>query len=88
MKCLAQYLHATTYWGIRFKRTKPLQLLEEDYKKGFFHNTKYDVPNEPKMEKLLNADITTNKLIGFAHANDLKDLGYEQSEPTPIYIYR
>ena len=143
LKCLAQYLHASVHWGIRFKRTKPLQLLDANYEKEFFQNTKYDVPNEPEMEELFNADITTNKLIGFCdatHANDLrnccsttavvfafmrgviiyksktqshtagslteaefiaahsagkvacylqfllKDLGYEQSEPTPIYI--
>ena len=76
LKCLAQYLHATAHWGIRFKRTKPLQLSEEDYERGFFHNTKYDVPNEPEMEKLFNVDITTNKLIGFcdaAHVNDLRN---------------
>ena len=143
MKCLAQYLHATADWEIRFKRTKPLQLLDANYERGFFHNTKYEVPNEPEMEELFKADITTNKLVGFcdaAHANGLrnqrtttaivftfmggaiiyksrtqlltagssiedefiaahstakvarylqfllKDLGYEQSGPTPIYI--
>ena len=32
--------------------------------------------NEPEMEELFNADITTNKLIGFCdavHANDLRN---------------
>ena len=53
-----------------------LQLLEEDNERGFFNNTKYDVPNEPEMEELFNADIITNKLIGFcdaAQANDLRN---------------
>ena len=76
LKCLAQYLHVTAHWGIRFKRTKTLQLFEEDYERRVFHNTKYDVPNEPEMEELFNADITTNKLLDFcdaAHANDLQN---------------
>ena len=76
LKCLAQYLHATAHWRIRFKRTKTLQLLDANYERGFFHNTKYDVPNEPEMEELFNADITTNKLVGFcdaAHANNLRN---------------
>ena len=73
LKCLAQYLHATAHWGIRFKRTKPLQLLDANYERGFFHNTKYDVPNEPEMEELFNADITTNKLIGFSDATHVND---------------
>ena len=75
LKCLAQYLNATADWEIRFKRTKLLQLLDTDYKRGFFHNTKYEA-NEPEMEELFNADITTNKLVDFcdaAHANDLKN---------------
>ena len=45
-------------------------------KEDFFHNTKYDVPNEPEMKKKFNADITTNKLIGFCdttHANNLRN---------------
>ena len=74
LKCLAQYLYATADWEIRFKRTKPLQLSETDYEKGFVRISKYDVPREPEMEELFKADITTNKLVGFcdaAHANDL-----------------
>ena len=77
LQCLFQYLHVTAHWGIRFKRTKPLQLLDADYERRFFHNSKYDVPNEPEMEELFNADITTNKLIGIcdtAHANDLRGI--------------
>ena len=76
MKYLAQYLYATIDWEIRFKRTKLLQLLDANYERGFFHNTKYKVSNEPEMEELFKADITTNKLIGFcdaAHANDLRN---------------
>ena len=76
LKCLAQYLHATAHWDIRFKRTKPLQLTAADYERGYFYNTKYDVPNEPEIEKLFNADITTNKLVGFcdaAHANNFRN---------------
>ena len=45
-------------------------------REDFFYTIKYDVPNEPEMEELFNADITTNKLIGFcdaAHANDLRN---------------
>ena len=63
-------------WEIQFKRTKPLQLLKSDYEKGFVRVSKYEVPNEPAMEELFKADITTNKLIGFcdaAHANDLRN---------------
>ena len=76
LKCLAQYLFATTDWESRFKKNKPLQLLDANYERGFFHNTKYEVPNEPEMEELLKADITTNKLVGFcdaAHANDSRN---------------
>ena len=76
MKCLAQYLYATADWEIRFKRTKPLQLSESNYEKGFVWVSKYEVPKEPEMEELFKADIATNKLIGFcdaAHANDLKN---------------
>ena len=76
LKCLAQYLNATAHWEIRFKRTKPLQLSESNYERGFVHNSKYEVPNEPEMEELFKADITTNKLVGFcdaAHANDIQN---------------
>ena len=61
---------------MKFKRTKPLQLTEAGYKREFFHNTKYDVPNKPEMEELFNVDTTTNKLVGFcdaAHANNLRN---------------
>ena len=76
LKCLAQYLHATADWEIRYKRSTPLQLLESDYEKGFVRVSKYEVPNEPEMEEMFKADIGTNKLIGFcdaAHANDLRN---------------
>ena len=68
--------YATADWEIRFKRTKPLQLSESDYEKGFVWVSKYEVPNEPEMEELFKADIATIKLIGFcdaAHANDLRN---------------
>ena len=76
LKCLAQYLNAATHWEIRFKRTKLLQLSDDDYERGFLRTTKYEVPNEPEMEELFNADITPNKLVGFCdavHANDLQN---------------
>ena len=46
-----------------------------DYERGFFNNTKYDVLNEPEIEKIFNADIITNKSVGFcdaAHENNLQ----------------
>ena len=61
--------------------------MNADYERGFFHNTKYDVPNEPKMEELFNTDITTNKLISFcdaAHANDLRK---RRSNTAAVFIF-
>ena len=48
----------------------------KSYERGFVYNSKYEVPDEPEMEELLKANITTNKLVGFcdaAHANDLRN---------------
>ena len=64
------------YWGIRFERTKLLQLTEADYKRGFFHISPYDVPIESDMEDLFTADITTSNLVNFcdaAYTNDLQN---------------
>ena len=71
---VAKYLQVTSHQGIRFKRSKPLTLSEDDYKQGFFPTTSYDIPNDPTLKELFNVDINTNKLVGFvnaAHANDL-----------------
>ena len=74
LKCLAQYLHTTAHWGISFKRTKPLQLTEEHYERRFFHNTKYNVPNEPEMKNYSMPILPlTNWLVFVVHANNLKN---------------
>ena len=70
-----------------FKRTKPLQLTDDDYKRGFFHNTTYDVPNEPDMENLFNADITIINLVGFCDAAYANDLQNQRSTNVVVFIF-
>ena len=75
LRMVAKYLQVTAHWGIWFKRSKPLTLSEDDYKRGFFPTTLYDIPDDPTLQDLFNVDINTNKLVGFvdaAHANDLR----------------
>lgn len=84
---VAKYLQATSYWGIRYKRSKSLHISEDDYKQGFFPNFSYEIPPNPTLKAFFDVNINTNKIIGFVDAAYAYELHKQRSTTGVIFTF-
>ena len=79
LKQIALYLRNNAYWVI---------LTQEDYDKGFFPTTNYNVPDDPTLTKMFKININTIKLIAFVDAAYANDLHKQRSTTELVFTSR
>ena len=62
-------------------------LIKEDYDKGFYPTTFYDIPDEPSITEMFKININTNKLICFVDATHVNEIHKQRSTTSIVSLY-